>query len=192
MQYELFYLIGERQESRTDEIKGGVEAILTQEGATMVESEVVEKRKLAYEIKHQKRGTYVTRRFELPEIDFWADEKNGEREFGIEAITKKLNLNNDVLRFLIVKTNDLPDLGAKKRRQEKEMGEAKKPTPEQSRPLRPMTKREEVKKAEEKVETPAPAAVAAPVVEEKVVEEKKTEADSQKDIDKQLDELLNI
>ena len=176
MQYELFYLVGERQESRLDEIKGGVIAFLTQEGATLVEQEVVEKRKLAYEIKHQKKGSYVTQRFELPEIDYWSDEANGEKEFGIEAITRKLNLSNDVLRFLIVKTNDLPDLGAKKRRQEKEMSGEKKAAPAPTRTKAPMSRRE-TPRTETKVETPV---------------EKKPEVQEQKDIDKQLDELLNI
>jgi ribosomal protein S6 len=186
MQYELFYLVGERQESRLDEIKGGVIAFLTQEGATLVEEEVVEKRKLAYEIKHQKKGTYVTQRFELPEIDYWSDEANAEKEFGIEAITKKLNLNNDVLRFMIVKTKDLPDLGAKKRRQALEMGAEKKAAPaQQSRPLRPTTApRKETPKVEPSKAEPGEK-VATP-------ESITSEAQQQKDIDKQLDELLNI
>jgi len=91
MQYELFYLVGERQEAKLDEIKKGVGEILALENATLVGEEVIEKRKLAYEIKHQNKGTYVTRRFELPEVDYWADQANSEKEFGIEAITKKLN-----------------------------------------------------------------------------------------------------
>jgi ribosomal protein S6 len=154
----------------------------------MVGEELSEKRKLAYEIKHQNKGTYITRRFELPEIDFWADEANGEKEFGIQAITNKLNLNVDVLRFMIVKTQDLPDLGAKDRRKAKETTNnqgrpAQRPQPRtndrrdnNSRPMmsRPMQR------------PTAPVAPAAPV--KKVA----TTKEESKNIDKQLDELLNI
>lgn len=184
MQYELFYLVGERQEANLDAIKEGVNAILTLEQATMVGEEMSEKRKLAYEIKHQNKGTYITRRFELPEIDFWADEANGEKEFGIQAITNKMNLNNDVLRFLIVKTQDLPDLGAKDRRKAQEMASGQRQTPQRpqrndrrdnSRMTSRPTQRPVVAAPAKKVEAAAPVAK----------EESKT-------IDKQLDDLLNI
>ncbi|EKE25623.1 MAG: hypothetical protein ACD_5C00094G0002 [uncultured bacterium] len=179
MQYELFYLVGERQEANLEAIKEGVNAILAAESATMVGEELSEKRKLAYEIKHQNKGTYITRRFELPEIDFWADEANSEKEFGIQAITNKLNLNNDVLRFMIVKTQDLPDLGAKDRRKAQEMSttrpQGQRPQRPQSRdgqrPQRPMQQRPVVPKA-----APAKATV-APV-------------EGKDNIDKQLDALL--
>ncbi len=183
MQYELFYLVGERQEANLPAIKEGVNAILALEQATLVGPELTEKRKLAYEIKHQNKGTYITQRFELPEIDFWADEANGEKEFGISAIVNKLNLNVDVLRHMIVKTVDLPDLGAKDRRKAQEMAAGPRqgaPRPQQrndrrdnnSRPMQRPTQR--------------PVAQAAPV---KKVEPAK---EASKNIDKQLDELLNI
>jgi ribosomal protein S6 len=188
MQYELFYLVGERQEATLPAIKEGVNAILALEQATMVGEELSEKRKLAYEIKHQNKGTYITRRFELPEIDFWADEANGEKEFGIAAITNKLNLNNDVLRFLIVKTVDLPDLGAKDRRKAQEIASnqgrpAQRPQPRSDR--RDNNSRPMQRPTQRPITAPAPVA-AAPV---KKVETTKEES---KNIDKQLDELLNI
>ncbi len=198
MQYELFYLVGQRQEATLDAIREGVSTMLVAEGAKLLEPELTEKRKLSYEIKHQDKGTYVTRRFELEDIDFWADEKNGEKEFGIQAMTNKLNLNNDVLRFLIVKTEDLPELGAKERRKAQEM---KTQRPETARPQRPERKeapRPFIKPtptvsapvAPKKVEqTPkAEAAVEAPKVEKKPVVTK----EAAQDIDKQLDDLLNI
>ncbi len=189
MQYELFYLVGERQEANLEAIKEGVNSILALEEAKMVGEELSEKRKLAYEIGRQNKGTYITRRFELPEIDFWADEANGEREFGIAAITNKLNLNNDVLRFMIVKTKDLPDLGAKDRRKSMEMAAQKAQGPQRpqqrpqgrdnGRPQRPMQ------------HTPRPAApVSAPKVAPKPVATEKTAVKEGKDIDKQLDALL--
>jgi ribosomal protein S6 len=188
MQYELFYLVGERQEANLDAIKEEVNGILALEQANLVGEELSEKRKLAYEIKHQKKGTYITRRFELPEIDFWADEANADREFCIQAITNKLNLNNNVLRFLIVKTEDLPDLGAKDRRKAQELTMQKgqgqqrpgqRPGQRQdSRPMRP---------------APRPAATMAPKVKPQPKPEAaptETKKEAGKDIDKQLDELL--
>ncbi len=195
MQYELFYLVGERQEATLDAIREGVSAMLVLEGAKLNDPELTEKRKLAYEIKHQNKGTYVTRRFELEDIDFWADEKNGEKEFGIQAMNNKLNLNNDVLRFLIVKTDDLPDLGAKDRRKAQEM---KTQRPEPTRPQR-IEKREAPRpfvKPAPTVATPATAPAAPKKVEEapkaEVVLEKAEQKATTQDIDKQLDELLNI
>ncbi len=199
MQYELFYLVGERQEATLDAIREEVGAMLTSEGAKLLDPELTEKRKLAYEIKHQNKGTYITRRFELEDIDFWADEKNSEKEFGIESITKKLNLMKNVLRFLIVKTDDIPELGAKERRKEQEM---KTQRPETSRPQRP-----ERKDAPRQFTKPTPT-VSAPIAPKKVVEasvkevvtptiEKKevtkiAKKETTQDIDKQLDDLLNI
>lgn len=195
MQYELFYLVGQRQEASLDAIKKGVEEILTLESATLIDPEQMEKRKLAYEIKHQNKGIYITRRFELPEIDFWADEANGEKEFGIAAITNKLNLNNDVLRFLIVKTEDLPDLGAKDRRKQQEMSAPQRPGAQRpqrndrrddnSRNSRPTNRPTMRPTSAPRPTTPRPA---APV---KKVEAPATKEEA-KNIDKQLDELLNI
>ncbi|MEI7891086.1 MAG: 30S ribosomal protein S6 [bacterium] len=188
MQYELFYLVGERQEANLPTIKEGVNAILALEQATLVGEELSEKRKLAYEIKHQNKGTYITRRFELPEIDFWADETNGEKEFGIAAITNKLNLSNDVLRFLIVKTEDLPALGAKDRRKAQELAanQGRSPQrPQQRTDRRDNNQRPMQRPAQRPAQRPtAPTATIA-----KKVEPSKEES---KNIDKQLDELLNI
>lgn len=139
MQYELFYLVGERQEENLDKIKEGVKSILVSGKATLLEPELSEKRRLSYEIKHQAKGVYITRRFDLPGIDEM-DELTDKKEFGIEAITKKLNLFNDVLRFMIVKTEDLPDLGAKERRKAQETSAQK------QAPTRPQQQRSAVPK----------------------------------------------
>jgi ribosomal protein S6 len=170
MQYELFYLVGERQEATLDAIKEGVNAILVSGKAKLLDPELLEKRKLAYEIKHQRKGIYVTHRFELPEFD----ELEGEKEFGIEAITKKLNLNNNVLRFLIVKTENLPDLGAKERRKAQEMSAPKQFTQKGER-------RDQQRPAA------APQRKQQPISAERKEDRKEV-----KDIDKQLDKLLDI
>lgn len=180
MQYELFYLIGERQEANLDEIKAKVEGILKAEKANLLDPEVMEKRKLAYEIKHQRKGVYVTRRFELEEKTETEDSK---KESGIEKITRQINLMSDVLRFLIVKTDDLPDLGAKERRKAQEIGNQKQPFQKQERPQQqkpePAPQINEEEKPSEKKEEIAERPI-------------KNESDEGKDIDKQLDKLLDI
>ena len=177
MQYELFYLVGERNELNLDTIREEVSQLLKEEGATLVDPELTEKRKLAYEIKHQKRGTYITRRFEMPEVDYWASEENAAKESGLETINRKLNLMNTVLRHMIVKTSELPEIGAKEKRQQMDQKEGRFTKKQESRPSRqdsrpfvrretskaPVAKVEEVKKEEVKKEE-------APVVEEKVAE----------------------
>jgi ribosomal protein S6 len=173
MQYELFYLVGERQEASLDTIKKEINDLLVSHQATLVEPELSEKRKLSYEIKHQKKGTYITRRFELPEIDEQLETKS-ETEPSIEAITKKLNLKNDILRFLIVKTDDLPELGSKEKRKAQEMG-----AQAAQRVQRPSEKPKAVYQPPAKPQQPK--AVSPQPTKEEV-----------KNIDEQLDKLLDI
>lgn len=103
MQYELFYLVGEAKESQLDQIKEDVKKIVESEGGKWLEPEIIEKRKMAYKIKAQFRGIYVARRFELPE------KEEGEKN-EIQNISKKIRLNPGILRFLIVRADELPEL----------------------------------------------------------------------------------
>ncbi|MCX6765741.1 MAG: 30S ribosomal protein S6 [Candidatus Moranbacteria bacterium] len=111
MLYELCYLVGESNEPKLEEIKKEVAAIVTQTGGIFQEPQIIEKRKMSYKIKGQFRGTYAAQRFEIPEKDF-SEQKPGEAN-AIQAITKKLNLDQNILRFIIVKTDDLPELRPK-------------------------------------------------------------------------------
>lgn len=184
MQYELFYLIGERNEGQLDALREEVAAILVAEGAKLDEQELVEKRKLAYEIKHQSRGTYVTRRFDLPEVDYWADEANADKEFGIKAIVNKLNLHPQILRSMVLKTKELPELGTKEARKARELSEKKneKPNPRKERSNGPV-----------RTERPAPARRVEAKVEAKPAVAAKAETKKEaSDIDEKLEEILNI
>ncbi|HOW60851.1 MAG TPA: 30S ribosomal protein S6 [Candidatus Moranbacteria bacterium] len=175
MQYELFYLVGERQEANLDKIKGDINSLLVSVKASLLEPELFEKRKLAYEIKHQNKGIYITRRFELPEIEN-TDETN-RADFGIEAITKKLNLYSDILRFMIVKTEDLPDLGAKERRKAQEMTNQKQALGRpQQRPA----------KQDNQTQEPAIKQISSEIEQPQITKE------DTKNIDEQLDKLLDI
>ena len=113
MLYELNYLVGESKEAELEKIKKEVEEIVNSEGANFLEPIFTEKRKLAYKVEKDIRGIYTARRFELPEKDSEEAEKNAEKENAIKQITKKLNLNQNILRFIIVKADELPELGKK-------------------------------------------------------------------------------
>lgn len=105
MAYELFYLIAEAKESEFSKIKESVEKIVESEGGEWLEPEIIEKRKMAYKIKNQFRGIYIARRFEFVEKD--TEEYKSDT---IQNISKQIKLNPDILRFVIVKADDLPEL----------------------------------------------------------------------------------
>ncbi len=112
-EYEIFYLVGETKDAELPRIKTAVETLIVGEGATFLPGETTDKRKLAYLIKKEVRGTYIARRFTVPqEEEALAEElaKSKDEVDFIARVTKKLNLSKDVLRFLILRANDLPVL----------------------------------------------------------------------------------
>jgi ribosomal protein S6 len=182
-QYELFYLVGESKESQLDRIKAEVMDIVAVEGGTFSEAEKVEKRKLAYPVQKEIRGTYIAKRFTVPgKDDREASVEKGE-ESHVARITRKLNLYRDVLRFIIVRANELPSLG------EEAEGTAK--------VVEEVAKEEKAQKAEAaKKAVRKPKAVAKEKEEEKEVKAAKKEKEAAKmeeaDIDKKLEEVLNL
>jgi ribosomal protein S6 len=151
MKYELFYLIGASNESEFEKIKQSVsETILASEGV-FDEKETLERRKLSYKIKHETHGIYIAQRFELEDVQ------------KINEISQKMNLNSKVLRFIISRASELPELRSKEERmadQEKRSAQSEKPK----------------------------------MVEKQVVTEAKKEKKkvAEEDIDKKLEEILNI
>jgi ribosomal protein S6 len=105
MIYELFYLVGEAKEPELPKIKDAVKKIVEKEGGKWLDPEITEKRKMTYKIKGQFRGIYIARRFEFSERDL--EEQGGE---SFKNTAKQINLNKDVLRFIIAKASDLPEL----------------------------------------------------------------------------------
>jgi len=155
MQYELLYLVGVSKESEMETIKKEVSEIITSEGGVFAEKQVMEKRKLAYAVKHESQGTYIAQRFDIEEAE------------NLQAITKKLNLYPNILRSLITKANELPELTSREERKE---AEAKKIRPEETKKVPEIKEIKEVKT-------------------EKTAAEKK---EIEEDIDKKLEEILNI
>lgn len=150
MQYELFYLVGQNNEEKMGEIKTEIEKILSDESAKIHQIEVINKRKLSYEIKHQIRGTYVARRFDLPENDYWAEEPESKGNDSLQRITAKINLMPNVLRFIIVKADELPELKQKEAASPKKEVERKE-KPFNKKPAMAPEKKEE-KKEEESID----------------------------------------
>lgn len=213
MEYEICYLIGESKEADLDKIRPGVEDIIKKHKGTFLEGEFVKKRRLAYEIKNEKRGTYVARRFSIPSKD--EREENFPDYDIMGEINKELRFNQDILRYMLVKTDDLPSLKELELAEEKNREDAKFNRDEKRvdtraqkvAPLKVQEKKEEIvkeEKAEVKEEIVAAKEekeeIAAAVEEEEVVVEEKPKKKSKKkeeeilgdDIDEKLDEILNI
>jgi ribosomal protein S6 len=156
MEYEICYLVGESKESELERIKEEVGAIISQEGAKLLDPEKVEKRKLAYKVKKEIRGIYVAKHFIVEKDE--DSEKNP-----LEGITRKMNLKNEVLRFMIAKADEVPAL----------------------------IKKEEMR--DEPVEKkPARIATQSVAGEEKTREQSEKPKAKQDNIDDQLEEILNI
>lgn len=107
VEYELLYLVGESKESESPRIREAVEKIVTDQGGTFLSPQTEEKRKMAYQVKGEARGIYIARRFTLPDKD--------ERDANVEThplvqINRELGLSKDILRFLLVLADDLPEL----------------------------------------------------------------------------------
>ena len=103
--YEGMFLVSAR-EGALDEILAHVLEIVMKHGGQIEASEKWAERKLAYEIKHNWRGTYYVGRFTLPTKD---ERETSDNETNVIAeITRQVNLNQDILRYIIVNTADLP------------------------------------------------------------------------------------
>lgn len=114
IEYELFYLVGESKDAELSRIREDVEKLVVSFGGTFLAPQTEEKRKLAYEVKKETRGTYIARRFTLPDKDE-VDAKGEAIEGSVHplvGINKALLLSKDVLRFLIVTAKGMPELKA--------------------------------------------------------------------------------
>ena len=169
MQCEIFYLVGANKESELETIKKEVSEIVTLEGGVFSEKQTEEKRKLSYEVKHQTHGIYIAQRFEL------------EDPTKIQEINRKLNLYVGILRFIISKADELPELLSKEERK------AKSASTESEQKAFEKKDVKEIKK-ETKVEAPK-AEIKSEEKTAGIAAENKAQDD---DIDKKLEELLNI
>ncbi|HIP49828.1 MAG TPA: 30S ribosomal protein S6 [Candidatus Pacebacteria bacterium] len=105
MEYELMFLIADKDRSEFDRIKGEVKKLVTTAGGEWTGESVEFERKLAYEIKHNWKGIYFVQRFTLPD----ADEREEDSDV-VGNITRQMNLQKDILRYIIVNAAELPSL----------------------------------------------------------------------------------
>jgi ribosomal protein S6 len=155
MRYELFYLIGASREADVEKIKEDITKMVSEAGGKFSEKETLEKRRLAYQIKHETHGIFIAQRFEL----------DAEK---IPDLSKKINLYPNLTRFIISKASELPELKSKEERISESMA---RPTPvKEEKKVETVTKKEETK--------------------EEAKKEDETASDD--DIDKKLEEILNI
>jgi len=181
MKYELFYLVAGSKEADLEAIKVGAQEIVTAEGGVFEEKEVAEKRKLAYQIKHETHGVYVARRFEL------------EDPTKIQDITRKLNLYTSILRSVISRADELPELKTKEER----IGAASSRSERKPKEMKEKAATPKPTTAPAPTATSTPAPIEAPAVEavtaEEIVKEKPVRSEKvSEDIDKKLEEILNI
>jgi len=104
MKYELFYLIGASKEAEIEKVRQSVSDIVLKSGGVFEEKETMEKRKLSYRIKRETHGIYIAQRFELEDNQKLSD------------IIQKMNLNSEILRSIINRADELPELKSKEER----------------------------------------------------------------------------
>lgn len=145
MQYELFYLVAGSKEKELGKIKEAVKKIVAEEGGVFETKETTEKRRLAYSVKHETFGVYNALRFSLEDKDRF------------RVINKRMNLNPEVLRFIITRTDELPELMSREERiaaseqavRRERQAEVKKIVPEPKKESKPAVKEDIDKKLEE-------------------------------------------
>jgi len=92
--YEVIFIVdpaaGDEDVMRLSE---GVQKIITGQGGSIVKTEMMGKRQLAYEINHKKDGTYV-----LLEVEG----SGGE----IAEVERRMRVNDQILRYMTVRVDE--------------------------------------------------------------------------------------
>lgn len=161
MEYEILYLVGESKKAQLETIKKGVEAAIVASGGDVKEGEFVDERRMEYSIKGELRGTYIAKRFTV---------KESAGDIPAE-VTKKISFDKNILRFMVVRAEELPTLEESQERVRRVSDVRRKPQGRSSS-SRPRSFQE----------TPAPAPKPAST----------TPALSDTEIDKKLGEVLDI
>lgn len=205
MLYEINYLVLQSKTSELEKIRAEIKKIIESFDAKIVEEREYLKRKLSYEVSHERYGFFTVLRFEI---------ENNEQ---VQEIKKSLNISEHVSRYIIVRAEELPSL---KEISQKEIVPQEKTTLKQEEIEKALT--EEAKKTSvskpEKIEEPVSPKEVATSEEEVTVEEiekvedketiekeekekKKKKKEDEEDeegkvsldeLDKKLDEILNL
>jgi small subunit ribosomal protein S6 len=94
--YEVLYIVrADLEDDKVQDIVKRVNTLIEKAGGSVERTNVWGKRKLAYEVKHQKEGSYVLQDFQIgPD--------------GIPQLEGQLKITEEVLRHLIVRKPDKP------------------------------------------------------------------------------------
>ena len=133
MEYELMFLIAESKKPELNTITSDIRAIVEGAGGTYTDAALEFDRKLAYKIKHNWRGTYCVQRFTLPDAD--ARDEDSTASGAIAKMTRQLNLNKNLLRYIIINAAELPPLADFAKQFDKSQREGKKQLKETSRKI---------------------------------------------------------
>jgi small subunit ribosomal protein S6 len=92
--YEVLYIVrADLEDDKVQDIVKRVNTLIERSGGTVERTNVWGKRKLAYEVKHQKEGSYILQDFQIgPD--------------GLPQLEAALKITEEVLRHLIVRKPD--------------------------------------------------------------------------------------
>lgn len=92
--YELIFIVDPAAaDEEVMRLSEGVQKIITGQGGSIVKTEMMGKRQLAYEINHKKDGTYV-----LLEVEG----SGGE----IAEVERRMRVNDQILRYMTVRVDE--------------------------------------------------------------------------------------
>lgn len=92
--YEVIFIVNpEVADDEVMRLSEGVQKIITGQGGSIVKTEMMGKRQLAYEINHKKDGTYV-----LLEVEGSGSE--------IAEVERRMRVNDQILRYMTVRVDE--------------------------------------------------------------------------------------
>ncbi len=92
--YEVIFIVNpDVADDEVMRLSEGVQKIITGQGGTIVKTEMMGKRQLAYEINHKKDGTYV-----LLEVEGSGSE--------IAEVERRMRVNDQILRYMTVRVDE--------------------------------------------------------------------------------------
>ena len=93
--YELMFIVDpDAGDEDVVKLSEGVQKIITGQGGSITKTEMMGKRKLAYEINHKKDGTYV-----LLEVEGSGAE--------IAEVERRMRVNDQILRYMTVRVDEM-------------------------------------------------------------------------------------
>jgi len=110
-EYEINYLVLQSRTKDLEKIREKMKKLISEMGARVIKEKNYQKRKLAYEIKHELYGFYTVLRFQTENHDI------------ISKLTHELNLIPEVSRFIIVRAEELPPLKTKEEEEKERQAE---------------------------------------------------------------------